>query len=153
MKNEKFVLASKKAGLSKEFELGTLPEASFKAIFAYGCQRFINDKLGGSDITKEEAAEMFNQLVEKLFSETGWTGRIAASKPILNPLDKIINDLAKERIKAALRAKNIPLKQVKDQMSTLLEAFKTKHLEVLTAQAQAILAASEGLDDLDLDLG
>ena len=157
MFEEVFVLASRKAGAEAKVAFSDLPPASIKAIFAYGCQRFINDKLGGSEIGITEAAEKFWTITEILLSDAGYQGRAPArSKPSANPVEAEMQKMAREAIKAALKAKGIPLKSVADKMDGFVAGYIEKHGEALLKQAKVVVEARASIsepDDMDLDLG
>lgn len=157
MFEEVFTLSSRKAGAESKVALSDLPPASIKAIFAYGCQRFINDKLGGSEIGTDEATKKFWSIVDTLLSEEGYQGRApAGAKTSADPIQAEMQKMAREAIKSALRAKGIPLKAVADRMDGFVQGYMEKNSEVLRKQAEVIVAAREGaaeLDAMDLDLG
>lgn len=151
---EEFTLASRKVGKEIKVALGDLPPASIRAIFAYGCQRFINDKLGGSEIGPEEAGEKFQAMVEILLSESGWQGRApSAGKPSADPVEAEMQRMAREAIKAALKAKGIALKAAADKMPEFVSGYMEKNQEALRKQAEVIVAARDAAPDLDMDLG
>lgn len=151
--DEVFTLASRKARKEVKVALGDLPSASIRAIFAYGCQRFINDKLGGSEISTEEAGEKFQAIVEILLSESGWQGRApSAGKSSADPVEAEMQRMAREAIKAALKAKGIALKAVADKMPEFVSGYIEKNREALRKQAEVIVAARDAAPDLDMTL-
>lgn len=140
----KFVLSSRKAGAEKEFKLGDLPEASFKAIFAYGCQRFINDKLGGSETGQNEAREKFAELVEILFSESGWQGRQTGGGSSADPIKAQMTKMAQTAIKAAIKAKGIKIGDVpKAKLAELVESYTQANEEALRLEAEKVVEAAK----------
>jgi len=154
MKNLKVVFNSNKAGKQVEMEWEALPEASQIAIINYGCQRFINDKLGGSDLGTEEAGIRFDSILENL--KSGWTGRqVGASLKPQDPLEAALVELASGTIKAALKGKGFKLSdpEVKGKMKELIPAFIEKNRNALLPQAKQMVAAAEATAALDFDLG
>lgn len=148
------VFRSRKAGKEMEMDFHDLPEASQEAIIRYGAQRFINDKLGGSDLGTEEAGEKFDQILLQL--REGWIdrrGQGGGSGPA-DPIEREMEKLARERIKTALRAKGIPQKDVsREKMAELIAGVLEKHGPELRPQAEAIVKAkSQTLDLGELDI-
>jgi hypothetical protein len=134
-------LASRKAGKEVAVDWATMPEASLRALFAYGCQRFVNDKLGGADLQGEELEAAFDGIVAKL--QAGWEGRAqGASKAPVDPIAKQVWKLATDAIKGALRAKGIAWKDVDAaKRDELIAAFTAKNAKALEAQAKIIVDA------------
>lgn len=147
---------SRKAAKREEMNFFDLPEASQQAIIRYGCQRFINDKLGGAELGQEEAAEKFESILDQL--REGWVdrrGNGGGAGPV-DPIEKKMHELAREQIKGALRQKGIKIKQVpKEKMAELVSGLVQKNEESLRKQAERLVAIeneSLNLGGLDLDL-
>lgn len=145
--------ASNKADKRETVQVGSLPESSIMAILRYGAQRFINDKLGGADVTQAEAEEKFSDIMSQL--REGWVDRRGqGGGTSVDPIEREMAKLARERVKAALKAKGIPLKEVsKEKMADFIQQVVAKSEKDLRAKAEQIVAAKNTkleIDDIDL---
>lgn len=148
--------ASKKAGKREPVSFADLPLASQEAVIRYGAQRFINDKLGGADVTQEEAEKKFDEIMKQL--KAGWVDRRGqgGGAQTLDPVEREARNLAKGRVKDALKAKGIALKDVsKDKLEEFIEQVLAKYGEELRKKAETIVKAQNTkleIDDIDLDI-
>ena len=149
---------SRKAGREETVGFFDLPLESQHAIIHYGAQRFINDKLGGADLGQEEAAEKFDEILAQL--RKGWIDRrgTGGGGASVDPIQRKMAELARDRIRAALKAKGIKMKDVpKEKMAELIAGMVEKDANEggkLRAQAEQIVAMeSQSLDlgNVDLD--
>jgi len=155
MKKLNVVFGSKKANRSVEVDLMTLPEASIMAVAAYGARRFINDKLGGSEIDAKEAGKMFDDIMAQL--QKGWEGRQAG----VDPVEVKALGIARDQVKAAIQAKGLALKDVgKEKIAELAKAqfdkapdeYRKTAAEQIEAERKARDKAASAVDLGDLGL-
>lgn len=138
LQNLEIIFNSNKAQRRESVKLGELPVTSFQAVLAYGAQRFINDKLGGSDINQEEASAKFDEILNQL--KAGWVARQSSGG--MSNLEKEVAKLARIRIREALAAKGLTLKEVgKEQVASLVKQYIAQNTEALAEIAQATLEA------------
>lgn len=145
-------LRSKKANREEIINFADLPQASQEAIIRYGAMRFINDKLGGME--PKEAQKKFDEVFAQL--QKGWIDqRGQGTGATIDPIQKEMEALAWNRIKAALKVRGIPLKALDaEKKKQLITDLVTKHEKELRPQAEQIVAARGVTLDLgELDLG
>ena len=129
---------SRKAIKKAEIDLLDLPYESVLAVAQYGAMRFINDKLGGSEITSEEAAIMFNKIIKQL--REGWQGRQRGEGT--DPTEAKALSLAKAHVKAAILQKGLLLKDVgKERIAELAQAQFDAHRDKYLDEAAKLLEA------------
>lgn len=137
---------------TEEVRFGDLPLASQQAILRYGAGRFINDKTGGSDKTREDAAKIFDDTIQQL--RDGWIDRRGSggSGPV-DPVEKEARKLAQDRVRAAIKAKGYAMKQFpKEKISGLVDQMLEKHGKDLREKAKQIVEMQSSTLDADLDL-
>jgi len=156
MKKLNVVFGSKKANRSVEVDLMTLPEASIMAVAAYGARRFVNDKVGGSEIGATEAGKMFDDIMAQL--QKGWEGRQASG---VDPVEVKALGIARDQVKAAIQAKGLTLKDVgKEKIAELAKAqfdkapdgYRKAAAEQIEAEKKARDKAASAVDLGDLGL-
>ena len=148
------IFRSKKAGKNLPVDLMALPWASMIAVVQYGAQRFINDKLGGSDIDTETASKLFDEIMDKL--EAGWDSRSGGGTPGANPIEAKALSLATAQIKNAIMVKGLKLKDVgKVRVDSLAQDLLAKNNKAFMVEAKKLLEAEKSAADLlgDFDLG
>lgn len=142
-----------KAGWCEEVELCNIPANTLAELLRYGAQRWWNDKTAGMDA--EEAKQKINELWGvAIESPDGWQGRAPSQGRVVDPLAKEVQNLARDAIKKALSAKGITIKAIgKEKYAELVEAYTAKNKQALETQAQKILDARNGAEDMLGDLG
>lgn len=146
---------SKKAGVDETAALAELPLSSIEAVIRYGAQRFINDKLGGSEVGEAEAKEKFAEIMAQL--REGWIDRRGTgggASPV-DPVEKEALGMARERVKAVLRAKGIKQKDLgPEKVAELSQAMLEKDREnLMEAARRTVEMRNQTLDLGGLDLG
>lgn len=148
---------SRKAGREQSMEWNDLPEASQRAIIAYGAQRFINDKLGGSDLTEEDAARAFDKIFLQL--REGWEGRQRGPGASVDPVEREAQKQARGRIRQALKAKGLKAKdlpegKMDELVKNMLESDMGKEIRQKAEEIVKVTQAPKPSVDFDLaDLG
>ena len=134
----KVTFNSRKANRSIERDLTTLPYVSLMAIARYGAQRFINDKIGGSDVLQPEAAEIFDLWIKALDE-----GKVVRSvREQADPVETKGKALAMAQVKAQVQAIGKTLKEVgKEKIDKLAADMYEANKETYKEQARNILEA------------
>ena len=131
---------SRKAGKETVVDINSLPIESVIAIAQYGAQRFINDKLGGSEVGEKDAAKMYDKILKQL--QDGWEGRQRGEG--VDPVETRAMRLAKDQVKAAILAKGIKLKDVgKEKLDKLAKDLFEKNADAYRKQAAELIEAEK----------
>lgn len=139
---------SKKAGKEVTVDVNSLPIQSVIAFMQYGAQRFINDKIGGSEIDEKEAGEIFDKIFKQL--QDGWEGRTRGEGA--DPIETKARGIARDQIKAAIMAKGLKLKDVgKEKVAELTENLFKKNRDEYMEQAAKLLEAEKQARDKAAD--
>lgn len=145
----------KRSGEGKTFQVNVadLPTVSVERLLAYGVQRYINDKLGGSDMTLEAKIEGAESIIQAL--KDGNVGRTVGVS--VDDETKEARKIARAHIRRALGAnyKKFSGLDPKEQTEKL-DQFIEKNDESLGIRKEAerriaeAKAASEKIDVSDL---
>ena len=148
----KVTLRVAKADFTKEIDLGSLAQASVLELLRYGALRWLNDKTAGD--SKEEAQARIEMLMEALESDSGFLATVrSGSGNAVTPLEKEVNSIATNAVKAAIQNAGHTLKAVGAKaVADLVKQYISANAELLNAQAQASLDAKANAPKATLDL-
>ena len=129
---------SKKAGREKKVDLLTMPWNTVLAVTGYGGTRFINDKVGGSEVTAADAAKAYDTIFDQMVE--GWEGRQRGAG--VDPVETKARSLARNAVKAALLDQGHKLKDLPEgKLDELSNNMFGQNPEGYKAEAEKLLEA------------
>lgn len=140
-----FILKTKTgATMTADIDLAALPPVSMERIVRLGITNILRDSYAGD---KDDAARRasFDKALAAMLS-----GTAVERTRTTDPVAAKVKELAKDTVKAALRAKGAKVDA--DKFKELVTAYIAKNGDALRAKAEAAIAeAAKQADGIDLD--
>lgn len=142
-----------KTGKAQEVDFGAMNEDVRDYVIAYGLKQILNDCHASIQRKDYDEQGEFILAVEEAVNDklaALASGKISirtgAARESIDPVQKLVNRMAREIVLGAIKAKGLKAKDIsKESMDKLIADYATANHDALTKEAKAQLKKAEGL--------